>query len=236
MILPRFSVNQDVLKIVALLTMTIDHIAKYFPLGIFSDIGRSVGRISFPIFSFLLIEHLHKKQIFKKYIFRLAGFGMLTFLLLWPYQGLLKENTALPFNIMISFLITVLTLFVFVWMKKENAPIWIKIPVAFFNIVCFAVVSMGCQYSVPGFLFMLFLYFYFERQTYLNLFFVLLFSALINLGHEFHWVISLLTTVFLLRTYQNQNAVRLLKHWWTFYLYYPLHLWFLASLAYTLMY
>ena len=130
--LPKISVNQDILKIVALLTMTIDHIAKYFPLGVFSDIGRAIGRVSFPIFAFLLVEHLHQRQIFKKYIFRLGSFGLITFLLLWPYQGLLKENTALPFNILFSFLIAVLALGIFAWLKKENAPVWLKVPVVFF--------------------------------------------------------------------------------------------------------
>ena len=100
--IPRFSINQDVLKIIALITMLIDHIAKYLPFFEGSDIGPYIGRISFPIFAFLLMEHLYKKQIFKKYIIRLSCFAVLTFFLLLPFQGRLEQNIVLPFNILFS--------------------------------------------------------------------------------------------------------------------------------------
>ena len=156
--IPSFSVNQDILKIIALITMTIDHITKYLPLGVFSQAGRYVGRISFPIFAFLLMEHLYKKQIFKKYIVRLSVFGILTFVLLLPFQKVGLENIALPFNILISFLSAVLALAVFEWMKKENAPIWIKVPFCLVNFLCFAVFSLGCQYNVFGFCYLMLQY------------------------------------------------------------------------------
>ena len=231
---PQFSINQDILKIIALITMTIDHIAEYLPLGIFSQAGRYIGRISFPIFAFLLMEHLYKKQIFKKYIIRLSVFGVLTFFLLLPFHGKLTENIALPFNIFISFLSAVLALAIFEWMKKEQAPSWIKVPFYFMNFLCFAVFSLGCQYDVFGFCYLIFIYFYFLKPTKLNLSVLLLFSAFIN-PSGFQWLISLLTTMFLLCLKSDKVYPRLIKHWWTFYVFYPLHLFVLACISYLLM-
>ena len=231
----RISINQDILKIIALITMTIDHIAKYFSYGILSDIGRYIGRISFPIFAFLLMEHLYKRQIFKKYIVRLSCFGFLTFLLLYPFHGKLDQNIAIPFNILISFLFAILALASFEWIKKEKAPFLIKIPFLIFNFFCFGFLSLGCEYSIFGFCYLIFIYSYFEKATRLNLFGVLLFSILINLD-GYRGIVSLLTPVFLLCLDLDKTYPRLIKHWWSFYIFYPLHLLAIASLSYLLMY
>ena len=232
--LPQFSINQDILKIIALIAMTVDHIAKYLPLGVFSEVGRYIGRISFPIFAFLLMEHLYKKQIFRKYIGRLSFFGLFTFLLLLPFQGKISADIALPFNILISFLSAVFALAVFEWIKKEDAPIWVKIPFTIFNFLCFALFSLGCEYDITGFCYLIFIYFYFVHPTHLNLFSILLFSVLINMN-AFQWLISLLMTMFLLCLKSDKVYPRLIKHWWSFYVFYPLHLFVLACISYFFM-
>lgn len=76
--------NQLPLKIIALLTMTIDHIGFMmrafgaFPAGsqalIVSDIFRMVGRIAFPLFIFMLAEGLHKSHDRLNYLLRLSIF------------------------------------------------------------------------------------------------------------------------------------------------------------------
>ena len=58
------------LKLIAIITMTIDHIGVVFGT-IFYNFLRTVGRLSFPIFAYLLTEgYVHTKS-FTKYFLRL---------------------------------------------------------------------------------------------------------------------------------------------------------------------
>ena len=58
------------LKLIAIITMTIDHIAIVFETSFYNFL-RAVGRLSFPIFAFLLTEgYVHTKS-FGKYFLRL---------------------------------------------------------------------------------------------------------------------------------------------------------------------
>lgn len=64
------------LKLVALLTMTVDHIGyAFFPF----DAGwRMVGRISFPLFAFLVAEGCRKTSSRKGYLLRLGLFALIS--------------------------------------------------------------------------------------------------------------------------------------------------------------
>ena len=58
------------LKLIAIITMTIDHIAIVFETS-FYNFFRAVGRLSFPIFAFLLTEGYVYTKSFGKYFLRL---------------------------------------------------------------------------------------------------------------------------------------------------------------------
>ncbi len=88
--------SNSTLKIIAMISMFIDHyaIAIILPLGKdytnIYNISRLIGRISFPIFSFLLVEgYSHSKNI-KKYLSRLFIFALLS---------------EIPFNMLLGHLI-----------------------------------------------------------------------------------------------------------------------------------
>jgi hypothetical protein len=73
------------LKVIAIITMTMDHVGAmmlngydaYFPAGsagfVTAIILRAVGRLSFPLFALMLAEGLHKTHSREKYLLRLGG-------------------------------------------------------------------------------------------------------------------------------------------------------------------
>ena len=107
----RFGMSQEMLKLIACMTMLIDHIAAV--LVIPSDaamlagdttvawvhvVMRGIGRVAFPIFCFLLVEGAHHTRNPRKYALRLslgmvlseipfdlAFFGRLT----WAHQSVM---------------------------------------------------------------------------------------------------------------------------------------------------
>lgn len=228
--LPTISINIDILKIIALVTMTIDHIATFLDFIPYSDIGRYVGRISFPIFAFLLMKHLSQKQIYKKYIIRLSIFAIITLFVLLPFYGEVKVNPIFPFNIMFTFLSVVLALFVYNKIKNEQiSRVW-KLICLWFSFFYFGLISFVSQYSVEGFCYLITIYFYYIKPTRLKYWLILIFSILINIS-DYWWIILFATTFVLLHLDTDKQYPRIIKHWWSWYVYYPLHLFILLMLS-----
>ena len=101
-------INPDILKIIAILTMTIDHFGYIFTPS-FEVPLRLIGRISFPIFAFLLAYNLTQKDLFKKYIFRLSIFAVITSLILIPFKY--QIGNILPLNIFWTLLLSVVSIY-----------------------------------------------------------------------------------------------------------------------------
>lgn len=94
--------RNDVLKLIAIITMLIDHIGFFFFPD--EDIFRHIGRLSLPIFAYLITIGYTKTSNFKGYILRLLKFGLLTqapyFLLTLISRGKMGYN---PFTFNIFF-------------------------------------------------------------------------------------------------------------------------------------
>lgn len=77
----KISLNSNQLKIIAIITMIIDHIGYYFSFVMTDNlylIFRAIGRISMPIFVFLIVQGYFKTSNFKKYIIRLFLLAIIT--------------------------------------------------------------------------------------------------------------------------------------------------------------
>lgn len=92
--------NSAVLKYIAVIAMLIDHIGAFVledMYGINSTIyilSRSIGRIAFPIFAFLLVEGFKKTKNRKKYFINLLIFALLSEI---PFD-LANKGSLMDFN------------------------------------------------------------------------------------------------------------------------------------------
>lgn len=76
--------NARQLKLIAIITMTIDHIGLYLlPTdSIVTELARAIGRMAFPLFAFFVAEGFRHTSNLKKYFLRLLLFAMFVELVL----------------------------------------------------------------------------------------------------------------------------------------------------------
>ncbi len=225
----QIQINPDLLKIYALIAMTVDHMALYLPVPGSVWERMFIGRTAFPIFAFLLMYHLYHKQIYEKYADRLMSFGFVTALILFPLEPVHQ------LNILFTFLFPVLSLWGFDQIQKEKMNPIIGVIFAGVIVVLMGFMSVFASYSVAGYVYLLCFYAYFAKPTPYRLVPLLTVGFLINVDMNFGYgLVSLLTTWALLHVDMTAPYKRFIRKWWVFYAYFPLHLVLILSLRYLL--
>jgi hypothetical protein len=87
--LRSYDPGRDVLKIIAVITMTIDHTGAIFYPSL--DFVRIIGRIAFPIYCYLLVLGVESTRSIKNYFIRLVAFAFISqipFFLALDYEPL----------------------------------------------------------------------------------------------------------------------------------------------------
>ena len=115
-----YGIFVNTLKIIAVISMMVDHVAFYFyfviPDGLMS-VMRAIGRLAMPLFVYILVQGFFKTKNFKKYIMRIAICAVVTQVLISTlayvnitfYTG--YNITVYKFgNILFSFVLTLLLL------------------------------------------------------------------------------------------------------------------------------
>lgn len=148
--------NRMELKILALITMTIDHIG-FFLIPQNSEIYiyfRLIGRLAFPIFAFMIAEGYYHTKNLKKYFFRLLRLAIIfEAILLFIYMMFDYNMTHIPFlenrialvNIMWTMILGFLGLYVIDHYHKKGVILLIPL----------LALSYFSSYSVYGFLMIL---------------------------------------------------------------------------------
>lgn len=117
----KYGINADNLKIIAVVSMIIDHIAYYFhyiiPDWANTILHFGIGRIAMPIFAYLLVQGFFNTKNFKKYLLRITTFGIITqvFLLIgWAINANIFTGYSINVynsgNILLSFSLTLILL------------------------------------------------------------------------------------------------------------------------------
>ena len=212
------------LKFIAIITMTIDHIGVVFGTP-FYNLLRAVGRLSFPIFAFLLTEGYVYTKSFTKYFLRLLVLALISEVIYdYVFFGSFVYRGAN--NIFFTLALGLLTLWLLDKSKclikryfKDKIDLFIILPITYLLIL----VIMGLMgeflnfsYGMLGILVISFFYL-FKDNFALVVISVSLSTLILGEGMQYFSLFSLILIYF-----YNQKLGKKSKLF--FYLYYPLHI------------
>jgi len=214
--------NRNVLKIIAVVTMLVDHIGWQF----FPDIVwlRVIGRLAFPIFAFFISEGMRYTRDRKRYILTMLLIGVISQVF---YSFLAERVTNL--NIMFTFVFAGVLIVLIEKVQKENKKMDVLMLTLFIVFVLLVWCLTMVSYGILGVV--LVLAFYFIRNKPLKytigaliLIFMSLFEAIIGgfTCRSIIQVFSVLSVVIIALCYNGQKGKINLKY--LFYVFYPLHL------------
>ena len=212
------------LKILAIITMTIDHIGAIIYPNI--DAFRIIGRISFPIFCFLLVEgfkHTHNRF---RYFIRLLLFAIIT----QPIYDYAFNNHELNilFTFSLSFLLLSSIEFIKKIINKYNKGIenYLYKTISYLLIyIIFLILSIILNVDYQALGVSLVLIFYLSPNILLSLLLYLIIEITLDVNNI--QLYSLIAFIFIY--FYNGKKGKNIKYF--FYLYYPLHLLLLKGLS-----
>ena len=212
------------LKILAIITMTIDHIGAIIYPNI--DAFRIIGRISFPIFCFLLVEgfkHTHNRF---RYFIRLLLFAIIT----QPIYDYSFNNHELNilFTFSLSFLLLSSIEFIKKIINKYNKGIenYLYKTISYLLIyIIFLILSIILNVDYQALGVSLVLIFYLSPNILLSLLLYLIIAITLDVNNI--QLYSLIAFIFIY--FYNGKKGKNIKYF--FYLYYPLHLLLLKGLS-----
>ncbi len=163
------------LKYIAFLSMLIDHANKalIYPnlnggtLDTVSNIFDILGRIAFPIFSFLLVEGFFKTRSRWKYLMLLLVFGVISEV---PFD---MSSSGVFFepnwnNIMFTLAIMLVMIWIIDILKEKMKALpkilWYLLSFLIVAVMCFAAANLSLDYEYHAILIGYFYYIFYERQ------------------------------------------------------------------------
>lgn len=211
--------NSFVLKIIAIITMFIDHIG-YVIAGKLSFFNY-IGRIAFPIFAFQISEgYIHTKNL-KKYFFRLFLFAIISQIPFMLFTSLISSE----FSLNIFFTLILGLCCIHIYNKLNNKILALQLSAIIGIIAEFS----HCDYGFYGIA--IILIFYIFKNSFINatIFFIIatglyyLIPFILSGYYNVYFYLFLCTfiPIFFLATYNGKRGKNIK---YLLYLFYPLHL------------
>ena len=195
------------LKVIAILSMTIDHIAYYYGVSnpYVYDLMRTIGRIAFPTFAFLLAEgYVHTKNR-QRYMLSLFTFAILSEI---PWLLLNHDNSH---NVLFTLLAGVIGMYIIDTSRNK----WVTLP----SLVLIGSTTLMAEtdYSLNGFVLTL-LFFMFRGRPDLQM----LFGLPLMYEYGFMGILMAFAVIFLYNGERGFIHGKAAKY--AFYAFYPAHL------------
>ena len=231
---PKFGFTNNQLKIIAMVSMALDHIGLlFFPSA---DIFRILGRIAFPIFAYMIAEGCRHTKNRAKYLGLIAGMGILFQVVFFVAMDSLYQGILVTFSLAI---ITIYAIDGILKSKKLWATLASIASLAFVAVFVFFLPSLlkgtdfDLDYGLWGILLPIAVY-YLPNRLWRTVG-----IALLLLARAIHYTIfpislgllqwfSLLSVLFL-ALYNGERGKAKMKY--VFYIFYPAHLVILYGIA-----
>lgn len=214
--------NRNHLKIIAVITMLIDHIGAYLITDpTLNTVCRSIGRLAFPIFAFFIAEGMRHTHNRLKYALSLLVCAVVSQIPITLLEG------SLCLNVLFGFLIAMLIVYVIEHIKSLKL-LYSLILIVLFMSVCFLNYMNQLDYGIIGVLLTLIFYYVKPKQikfllaalllTVMTFTDLMIYGFIMENAREFLAILSL----GLLMLYNGQKGKLNLK--WSYYIFYPAHL------------
>lgn len=217
LILQRNRFNTEILKIIAVITMVIDHIGAIF-LPQYA-ILRYIGRMAFPMFTYAVAvgyRYTHNK---KKYFRNLFIFGIITIPFYVFAFGKVRTNTMLEFAALILFLYFLDNTNK---LYKPLATFLIIVLCTITEIFILPLIGFSHEYGLYGIL-MGIIFYYFDVKHYHPIITLMLFSFItICYGNRIQMIAPVAYIIIICINMFDFSKIKLNK--WFFYIFYPGHL------------
>lgn len=212
--------SANVLKMIALITMTIDHVG----LMLLPDYEwmRAVGRIAFPIFAFMIAEGCRYTRDRKRYLSQIAILGIGMQIVLFIISGSLYQSVFISFTLAI-----ILIYMIDMARNKQQILEWIYVIVAVLAIIFLCLIlpkilyetDYDIDYNIVGILIPVVCYFTKNKKSRIAVFAAGLIALSVFYGGV-QWFCLL--SLPLIAMYNYKRGKFKLKN--LFYFYYPAHL------------
>lgn len=224
---PGLTGNQ--LKIIALVTMTIDHIGMQLLPGI--PLLRIIGRLAFPIFAYMIAEGCQYTHHRKKYLLSMSGLAAICQLVYFLAMDSLYMCVLVTFSLSISLIYAI------DYGRNQGGIAWL-VPLGVLTVVYMLTdilpfllwkTDYGIDYGFYGILLPVLVYLGRSRREKLLLFaLALILLGITYGGPQWYGLLALP----LLALYNGRRGKWKMKY--LFYVYYPLHLVVIHLLGYIL--
>ncbi len=240
----KIGLSSFVLHIIAMTTMLIDHM--YHTLFIDKVWMNAVGRITFPIFAFMIVEGYYHTKDIKKYLLRILIFAFISEI---PFDLMIASTVFYPFyqNVMWTFLISLsaITLIEKIKNKYQNNNIVIFFSTGGIVILAYLLgMALFVDYFGYGILTVFTFYFFRKKNwwsilaqililSFVNIFLLGRYSIPLTYIGEFEFPVQSMAMLSLplIWLYNGKRGYHNKFIKYSFYVFYPLHMLILAIIV-----